>query len=259
MQRRPNLPPARSWDRLAEQHGEAPALSDPHHHPAEQYSFRQLAATIEQFAAGLQSLGLRCGQRAALRLAGAAGMRGGRPTDPSAGLPPNPNHCSKGDKVSLFSENSGRWLVADQAIMKCGAADAVRMVVGRVVLIFTLDACCLHGTCSCRHCCWCLGLSLPALWPAVCLLTTPHPPTHPQVRGTSSTLEELQYILSHSESSVLVVQVRVRVCMRMRGCWAASPGGVCCWSWLLVVRCRQKLGGAGTQTVAVRLQYREGH
>lgn len=29
-------------------------------------------------------------------------------------------------QVALFSENSSRWLVADQAIMLCGAADAVR-------------------------------------------------------------------------------------------------------------------------------------
>ena len=29
-------------------------------------------------------------------------------------------------QVSLFSENSSRWLIADQAIMLCGAADAVR-------------------------------------------------------------------------------------------------------------------------------------
>lgn len=31
----------------------------------------------------------------------------------------------RGDKVSLFSENSSRWLVADQGIMLNGAADAV--------------------------------------------------------------------------------------------------------------------------------------
>ena len=31
-----------------------------------------------------------------------------------------------GDRVSLFSENSSRWLVADQGIMFNGAADAVR-------------------------------------------------------------------------------------------------------------------------------------
>ncbi|PRW33092.1 long-chain-fatty-acid-- ligase [Chlorella sorokiniana] len=103
------------WDRLAAQHGDALAGVDPHHQPAEEYSFTRMAASITQFAAGLQSLGL-----------------------------------SKGDKVSLFSENSGRWMVADQAVMKCGAADAVR--------------------------------------------------------GVSSTVEELQYILQHSESTGLVVQ-----------------------------------------------------
>ena len=31
-----------------------------------------------------------------------------------------------GDRVSLFAENSSRWLVADQGIMFNGAADAVR-------------------------------------------------------------------------------------------------------------------------------------
>jgi hypothetical protein len=29
-------------------------------------------------------------------------------------------------QVALFSENSSRWLVADQAVMTVGAADAVR-------------------------------------------------------------------------------------------------------------------------------------
>jgi long-chain acyl-CoA synthetase len=43
------------------------------------------------FAAGLRSLGLRAGER-----------------------------------VSLFSENSSRWLIADQGIMFNGASDAVR-------------------------------------------------------------------------------------------------------------------------------------
>ncbi|PSC68813.1 putative acyl-activating enzyme chloroplastic [Micractinium conductrix] len=103
------------WDGLAARHGDAVAVVDPHHLPAEQHSFAQLAAAIKQLAAGLQALGL-----------------------------------SKGDRVALFSENGGRWLIADQAIMTCGAADAVR--------------------------------------------------------GTSSSLEELQYILQHSGSSGLVVQ-----------------------------------------------------
>lgn len=34
-----------------------------------------------------------------------------------------------GDRVSLFAENSSRWLVADQGIMFNGAADAVRLSV----------------------------------------------------------------------------------------------------------------------------------
>ena len=33
-----------------------------------------------------------------------------------------PGHLAQ---VSLFSENSARWLVADQSIMTLGAADAV--------------------------------------------------------------------------------------------------------------------------------------
>lgn len=31
----------------------------------------------------------------------------------------------KGETVALFSENSARWLIADQAVMMTGAADAV--------------------------------------------------------------------------------------------------------------------------------------
>lgn len=32
----------------------------------------------------------------------------------------------KGDKIGLFSENNGRWIVVDQGILRCGAIDAVR-------------------------------------------------------------------------------------------------------------------------------------
>lgn len=40
---------------------------------------------------------------------------------------PDTHHCGCGAvQVALFSENSSRWLVADQAIMTVGAADAVR-------------------------------------------------------------------------------------------------------------------------------------
>ena len=79
------------WGRLAEWHGEATALDAPHAKPPEQLSFRALHARIEQAAAGFAALGV------------------------------NP-----GDVVALFSENSARWLVADQGLMRLGAADAVR-------------------------------------------------------------------------------------------------------------------------------------
>ncbi len=51
---------------------------------------RELHQQILQFAAGLRALGLQ-----------------------------------PGEQVSLFSENSARWIVADQGIMMNGAADAV--------------------------------------------------------------------------------------------------------------------------------------
>ena len=79
------------WGRLAERYGDAIALDAPHAKPPEQLSFRDLHSRIEQAAAGFAALGVR-----------------------------------PGDVVGLFSENSPRWLVADQALMRLGAADAVR-------------------------------------------------------------------------------------------------------------------------------------
>lgn len=79
------------WPDLAQKYGQQIAAEDPHQTPATRLTFRDLDACIKDFASGLRVLGL-----------------------------------AKGDKVSLFSENSSRWLVADQAIMLCGAADAVR-------------------------------------------------------------------------------------------------------------------------------------
>jgi len=75
------------WPVLADRHGE----DAPHGRPAERFSYRQLQAAIEQAAAGFGALGIRCG-----------------------------------DVVALFAENSPRWLLADQALMRLGAADAVR-------------------------------------------------------------------------------------------------------------------------------------
>ena len=79
------------WGQLAELHGDATALDAPHAKPPEQLSFKELHRRIEQAAAGFAALGVR-----------------------------------PGDVVALFSENSPRWLVADQALMRLGAADAVR-------------------------------------------------------------------------------------------------------------------------------------
>jgi long-chain acyl-CoA synthetase len=51
----------------------------------------QLKKEVDYFAGGLQALGVK-----------------------------------KGDFISLFSENHGRWIVADQGILKCGAIEASR-------------------------------------------------------------------------------------------------------------------------------------
>jgi long-chain acyl-CoA synthetase len=79
------------WPVLAERYGDALALEAPHARPPQRFSYRELRQAIEQAAAGLASLGI-----------------------------------GAGDVVALFAENSPRWLVADQALMRLGAADAVR-------------------------------------------------------------------------------------------------------------------------------------
>ncbi len=79
------------WPQLAERHGDQVALEAPHGATHETFSYRQLHGAIEQVAAGLADLGL--------------------------GL---------GDGAALFAENSPRWLIADQGLIRLGAADAVR-------------------------------------------------------------------------------------------------------------------------------------
>jgi acyl-CoA synthetase (AMP-forming)/AMP-acid ligase II len=79
------------WPELARRYGEQPALAAPHTRPPEAFTYRQLQERIEQGAAGLAALGV-----------------------------------GPGDVVALLAENSPRWLVADQALMRVGAADAVR-------------------------------------------------------------------------------------------------------------------------------------
>ncbi|MEO1145209.1 MAG: AMP-binding protein [Cyanobacteria bacterium J06638_22] len=105
MATRPSTPAARSqridydalqslpelWAIAAQHFGSVVALHDPHAVPEVSITYAELAQKIQQFAAGLQSLGIR-----------------------------------PGDHVALFSDNQPRWLIADQGIMAAGAIDAVR-------------------------------------------------------------------------------------------------------------------------------------
>ncbi|MFW6358287.1 MAG: long-chain fatty acid--CoA ligase [Chroococcales cyanobacterium] len=79
------------WPLAAQRFGEIVAFHDPHSKPEMKLTYRQLNDCIQRFAAGLQSLGLK----------------------PEA-------------MVALFSDNSPRWMIADQGIMTAGAANAVR-------------------------------------------------------------------------------------------------------------------------------------
>ncbi len=79
------------WPLTAEHYGDILALHDPHSEPEVRLTYRELAAQIQQFAAGLQALGVQ-----------------------------------PGSKIALFADNSPRWFIADQGIMMAGAANAVR-------------------------------------------------------------------------------------------------------------------------------------
>ena len=81
----------RLWPELAARHGEAVALEAPHARHPESLSYSELQQRIEAAAAAFATLGVR-----------------------------------PGDVVALFAENGPRWLQADQGLMRCGAADAVR-------------------------------------------------------------------------------------------------------------------------------------
>ncbi len=84
------------WPLAAQKFGATVALHDPHSKPEVKVTYGELAQQIQQFAAGLQALGIP-------------------PTD--ALIPP---------RIALFSENNIRWLIADQGIMAVGAMDVVR-------------------------------------------------------------------------------------------------------------------------------------
>ena len=79
------------WPIARNNFGETIALLDPHSKPKVEISYNELYHKIHEFAAGLQALGVK-----------------------------------PGDRVALFSDNSPRWFIADQGIMATGAANVVR-------------------------------------------------------------------------------------------------------------------------------------
>ncbi|MCC5648850.1 AMP-binding protein [Nostoc sp. XA013] len=79
------------WPLAAKQFGNIVALRNPHAKPEVVITYTQLAEQMRLFASGLQSLGVKVG-----------------------------------DRISLISDNSPRWFIADQGIMTAGGVDAVR-------------------------------------------------------------------------------------------------------------------------------------
>ncbi|HCF27927.1 MAG TPA: long-chain fatty acid--CoA ligase, partial [Cyanobacteria bacterium UBA11049] len=79
------------WAIAASKFGETVALHDPHAKPEVTLTYTQLTQKMQLFAAGLQALGVKAG-----------------------------------DRVGLIAENSPRWLIADQGIMMAGGVDVVR-------------------------------------------------------------------------------------------------------------------------------------
>ena len=79
------------WQIAADRFGETIALKDPHAKAAVEINYRDLHRKIQQFAIGLQTLGIQ-----------------------------------PQDKVALFADNCPRWFIADQGIMTAGAVDVVR-------------------------------------------------------------------------------------------------------------------------------------
>ncbi len=82
------------WPLAVQRFEKVVALHDPHAKPEVMLTYAQLYQQIQQFAAGLQALGL----------------------EPAAEPP----------RVALIADNSPRWTIADQGIMMAGAADVVR-------------------------------------------------------------------------------------------------------------------------------------
>ncbi|MEA5568218.1 AMP-dependent synthetase/ligase [Anabaena sp. UHCC 0399] len=87
------------WPLAAQKFGDIVALHNPHAKPEVKITYSQLAEKIQQFATGLQVLGVQVGD----------------------GVPP-----TGGDRLSLIADNSPRWFIADQGILTAGGVNAVR-------------------------------------------------------------------------------------------------------------------------------------
>jgi long-chain acyl-CoA synthetase len=79
------------WPLAQKKFGETIALKDPRSKPEVVITYAHLDQQIQQFAAGLQALGVQ-----------------------------------PGDRVALIADNSPRWMITDQGIMTAGAVDVVR-------------------------------------------------------------------------------------------------------------------------------------
>ena len=79
------------WPLAAQRFGDIVALRNPHAKPEVAITYTQLVEQMQLFAAGLQALGIKVG-----------------------------------DRISLIADNSPRWFIADQGIMTAGGVDAVR-------------------------------------------------------------------------------------------------------------------------------------
>lgn len=104
------------WSHTVQRFETIVALNDPHGvgahgAPPSTFTYAQLYQQIQQFAAGLQALGVQ-------------------PELDEEGFP---------TRIALFADNSPRWIIADQGIMTAGAADVVRSAkASREELLFIL-------------------------------------------------------------------------------------------------------------------------
>ena len=79
------------WNRLGEKYGNVLAVEAPHACPPESFTYSELATIISDAAIAFSSFGIKVG-----------------------------------DVVALYAENSPRWLIADQGLMRAGGCNAVR-------------------------------------------------------------------------------------------------------------------------------------